>query len=130
MDHLVDQLIVFEGDGKLRLFNGNYTDYRDWQDEQEGQEVDVERGTVKPAEVQTLPTEKKKLSFKEKQEYEKLQQEIETLEKQKAEITNLLTSGSTDHQQLQKWGQQIQSLNASVEEKTMRWLALAELVDQ
>ena len=130
MDHLVDQLIVFEGDGNLRLFNGNYTDYRDWREEQEGLEVDVERGTVKQAEVQTLPTEKKKLSFKEKQEYEKLQQEIETLEKQKTEITNLLTSGSTDHQQLQKWGQQIQSLTASVEEKTLRWLELAELVDQ
>ncbi|HEY5824195.1 MAG TPA: ATP-binding cassette domain-containing protein, partial [Cyclobacteriaceae bacterium] len=130
MDHLVDQLIVFEGDGNLRLFNGNYTDYRDWLEEQEGQEVDVERGTVKPVEVQTLPTEKKKLSFKEKQEYEKLQQEIEALEKQKAEITNLLTSGSTDHQQLQKWGAQIQSLNASVEEKTLRWLELSELVGQ
>ena len=58
MDHLVDQLIVFEGDGKLRLFNGNYTDYRDWQDEQEEQEVDVERGIVKPAEV-TNPSHRK-----------------------------------------------------------------------
>ena len=130
MDHLVDQLIVFEGDGKLRLFNGNYTDYRDWLEEQEEYEADADRGIVKPAEVQTLPTEKKKLSFKEKQEYEKLQQEIEALEKQKAEITNLLTSGSSDHQQLQKWGEQLKSLNASVEEKTMRWLELSELVDQ
>ncbi len=95
-----------------------------------GRKLMLNAGPVKPAEVQTIPTEKKKLSFKEKQEYEKLQQEIETLEKQKAEITNLLTSGSTDHQQLQKWGEQIQSLNASVEEKTLRWLELAELVDQ
>ncbi|HEX6889595.1 MAG TPA: ABC-F family ATP-binding cassette domain-containing protein [Chryseolinea sp.] len=128
MDHLVDQLFVFEGDGNIRLFNGNYTDYRDWQLEQE---VESEREPVKPAEVsKPVPTEKKKLSYKEKQEYEKLQGEIELLEKQKAEITNLLTSGSSDHQQLQKWGEQIQSLNASVEQKTLRWLELAELVDQ
>jgi ATP-binding cassette subfamily F protein uup len=128
MDHLVDQLFVFEGDGNIRLFNGNYTDYRDWQLEQE---FENEREPVKPTEIfKPLPTEKKKLSFKEKQEYEKLQGEIETLEKQKAEITNLLTSGSNDHQQLQKWAEQIQSLNASVEQKTLRWLELAELVDQ
>jgi ATP-binding cassette subfamily F protein uup len=128
MDHLVDQLFVFEGDGNIRLFNGNYTDYRDWQLEQE---FENEREPVKPTEIfKPLPTEKKKLSFKEKQEYEKLQGEIETLEKQKAEITNLLTSGSNDHQQLQKWAEQIQSLNASVEQKTLRWLELADLVDQ
>jgi ATP-binding cassette subfamily F protein uup len=128
MDHLVDQLFVFEGDGNIRLFNGNYTDYRDWQLEQE---FENEREPVKPTEIfKPVPTEKKKLSFKEKQEYEKLQGEIETLEKQKAEITNLLTSGSNDHQQLQKWAEQIQSLNASVEQKTLRWLELAELVDQ
>jgi len=128
MDHLVDQLFVFEGDGNISFFNGNYTDYRDWQLEQE--EAEVESQPMKPAEVKPLPTEKKKLNFKEKQEYEKLQGEIEMLEQQKAEITNLLTSGSTDHQQLQKWGEQIRSLNTSVEQKTLRWLELAELVDQ
>lgn len=128
MDHLVDQLFVFEGDGNIRLFNGNYTDYRDWLTEQE---VEAEQKTPKPVEMKTTPnSEKKKLSFKEKQEYDRLQQEIELLEKQKAEITGLLTGGSTDHQQLQKWAEEIQSLNSAVEEKTMRWLELAELVDQ
>ena len=127
MDHLVDQLFVFEGDGNIRLFNGNYTDYRDWQSEQE---VAVEVKLTKPFETKPASTEKKKLSFKEKQEYENLQQEIEKLEKQKAVITNLLTSGSTDHQHLQKWAEQIQSLSTSLEEKTMRWMELAELLDQ
>jgi ATP-binding cassette subfamily F protein uup len=126
MDHLVDQLFVFEGDGNIRLFNGNYTDYRDWQSEQE---VVVESKAPKAVESKPTSTDKKKLSFKEKQEYERLQQEIETLEKQKSEITGLLTAGSTDHQLLQQWAQQIQSINESVEEKTLRWLELSELVD-
>jgi len=128
MDHLVDQLFVFEGDGVIRLFNGNYTDYRDWQEEQE---EFVDRKVEKVVEQKTQSqSEKKKLSFKEKQEYDRLQGEIESLEKQKAEITNLLNSGTTDHHQLQQWAEQIQSLTVSVEEKTMRWLELAELVDQ
>ena len=128
MDHLVDQLFVFEGDGVIRLFNGNYTDYRDWQEEQE---EFVDRKVEKVVEQKTQSqSERKKLSFKEKQEYDRLQGEIESLEKQKAEITNLLNSGTTDHHQLQQWAEQIQSLTVSVEEKTMRWLELAELVDQ
>jgi ATP-binding cassette subfamily F protein uup len=128
MDHLVDQLFVFEGDGVIRLFNGNYTDYRDWQEEQEDL-VDHKVEKVVEQRTQSQP-EKKKLSFKEKQEYDRLQQEIELLEKQKAEITSLLSGGSTDHQQLQKWAEQIEVLTSAVEEKTMRWLELAELVDQ
>jgi ATP-binding cassette subfamily F protein uup len=128
MDHLVDQLFVFEGEGVIRLFNGNYTDYRDWLDEQEDF---VNRKVEKVAEQKTQSQpEKKKLSFKEKQEYDRLQQEIEILEKQKAEITGLLSGGSTDHQQLQKWAEQVEALTSAVEEKTMRWLELAELVDQ
>ena len=127
MDHLVDQLFVFEGDGNIRLFNGNYTDYRDWLTEQEAQ---PEVKQPKPVEEKVAPSEKKKLSFKEKQEYERLQQEIETLEKQKSEVTDLLGGGSTDHEQLRKWAEQVESINGSIEQKTMRWLELSELVDQ
>jgi len=128
MDHLVDQLFVFEGDGVIRLFNGNYTDYRDWQAEQEQvvnrkKEKNVEQKTTSQA-------EKKKLSFKEKQEYENLQGEIEQLEKQRTEITALLNNGSPDHEQLQKWAEQIESLNSAVEQKTVRWIELAEFADQ
>ena len=127
MDHLVDQLFVFEGNGHIRLFNGNYTDYRDWLYEQD------ELATAKPVEQvveeKAKSSEKKKVSFRDKQEYERLQQEIESLEKKKAEITILLTGGSTNHQQLQKWAEEIQALSGAVEEKTMRWLELADSVD-
>jgi len=127
MDHLVDQLFVFEGDGIIRLFNGNYTDYRDWLSEQETQ---PEVKQSKPVEVKMASYDKKKLTFKEKQEYERLQQEIEVLEKQKREITDLLSGGSVDHEQLRKWAEQVELLNGSIEEKTVRWLELSELVDQ
>ncbi len=128
MDHLVDQLFVFEGDGKIRLFNGNYTDYRDWQYEQEAA---VEAKPLKQAEETKTPAaEKKKVSYKEKQEYDKLQQDIDSLEKKKSDLTALLTAGTTDHQQLIRWGEEIQQITSQLEEKTMRWLELAEIVDQ
>ena len=81
MDHLVDQLFVFEGDGQIRLFNGNYSDYRSWVEENELQEIAV------PAQVKEIPKvasdAKRKPSFKEKQEYDKLQEDIDALERQK-----------------------------------------------
>lgn len=129
MDHLVDQLFVFEGDGKIRLFNGNYSDYRDWVDERELSIASKPVKTVPALEEKPVQSDKKKVSYKEKQEYEKLQQEIELLEKKKEEITALLVDNTTDHQQLQKWSQEIQKLTSMVEEKTMRWLELSEIVE-
>jgi ATP-binding cassette subfamily F protein uup len=126
MDHLVDQLFVFEGDGKIRLFNGNYSDYRSWIEEQEMMPIEK---PIKVIESQKQSEEtKRKASFKEKQEYEKLQQEIETLENQKSEFTQLISNASNDHQQLQQWSQQIERLSREIDEKTTRWLELAELI--
>jgi len=127
MDHLVDQLFVFEGDGKIRLFNGNYTDYRDWLEEQE--EIASKPVAVKPVEVKSKPVdEKKKASFKEKQEYEKLQAEIEKLEARKTEIASLMIEASANHSQLQKLGEEVKVLNEQIDTKTLRWLELAELL--
>ena len=124
MDHLVDQLFVFEGDGKIRLFNGNYSDYRNWV---EGQEDEPEE---KPKEaVQTkseASAEKRKLSNKEKTELSNLQSEIDKLEKKKAEINTLMNSGTTDHQQLTEWGKQFDDVVAQLDKKTERWLELSE----
>lgn len=130
MDHLVDQLFVFEGEGQIRQFNGNYTDYRDWLEDEEARK---ETTSTKPAAVKApeppKAPEKKKASFKEKQEYEKLQAEINDLEKKKEEITNLFNSGTTDHQQLQQWAEEIKKITEQIDTKTLRWLELAELVD-
>ncbi len=124
MDHLVDQLFIFEGDGKIRPFNGNYSDYRSWvEEEEERKSRPVETKVVKDE----VPNEKKKLSFKEKQEYEKLQPEIQELEKAKAELSRQLDSGITDHKQLQKLAAEIKQMDEAIDNKTLRWLELSEL---
>jgi len=125
MDHLVDQLFVFEGDGKIRLFNGNYSDYRNWVD---GQEDEAEEKEVKSVDQPSASSEKRKLSNKEKMEFNSLQAEIEKLEKQKAEINSLLNSCSTDHQQLTEWGSQLEKVSSQLDRKTERWIELSELV--
>jgi ATP-binding cassette subfamily F protein uup len=126
MDHLVDQLFVFEGDGKIRLFNGNYTDYRDWLEDNDRRAADKK--------TQVAPTEdpnssaKKKVSFREKQEFEKLQSEIELLEQKKSALAMKFAQGSTDHRELEQWSKEISDLTREIEEKTMRWLELSELM--
>jgi ATP-binding cassette subfamily F protein uup len=130
MDHLVNQLFVFEGDGVVRLFNGNYSDYRDWLEEQEQPEQVAPSAPVKQTapDVKSTSTEKRKASYKERLEYEKLQEEIAALEKQKDALTEQLNAGSSSHQQLQDWANEIQKLTESIDEKTLRWLELSELV--
>jgi ATP-binding cassette subfamily F protein uup len=132
MDHLVDQLFVFEGDGKIKLFNGNYTDYRDWLEEEE-ERATRKRSAPEPVKVSAAApspnAEKKKLTYKEKQEFEKLQSEIEDLERQKTEIASRFTNGSTDHLQLEAWSREIKRLSDQIEEKTFRWLELSELME-
>lgn len=124
MDHLVNQLFVFEGNGVVRLFNGNYTDYRDWLSEQSEPEpqkvVEAEKKQVSP------PVENRKLSGKERQEYQTLQKEIEKLEKEKGELSDKMNGGSADHKQLQAWAEQIRLLVEQIDSKTLRWLELDE----
>ena len=126
MDHLVDQLFVFEGDGVIRLFNGNYSDYRNWVDGQE-EDDEPEEKEVRTATTSANGAEKRKLTYKEKQEFEHLQSEIDKLEKQKAELNTLLNSGTTDHQQLTTWGAQLEHTISQIDQKTERWLELSLL---
>ena len=126
MDHLVDQLFVFEGDGQIRLFNGNYSDYRNWADGQEAEPEPEIKEEKARASISTS-SEKRKLSNKEKLEFNQLQADIEKLEKQKAEINTLLNSGSNDHTQLTEWGTQLEKIQAQLEQNTERWLELSDL---
>lgn len=127
MDHLVDQLFVFEGEGTIRLFNGNYTDYRDWASEQEVIDSKMTKPATPDALVTTEP--KKKLSFKERQDLENLPAEISQLESKKAELSNQLNSGITDHTALEKLAREIDAVSGLIEQKTMRWLELTEMAD-
>lgn len=127
MDQLVTQLFVFEGDGQIVPFNGNYTDYRDMLDEEEAMAASASKSkpVVKQEPAPSAP-EKKKASFKEKQEYEKLQGEIANLEKKKSELTDKLNAGTASHQQLIDWSKEIDTLTKSIDDKTLRWLELSE----
>ena len=125
MDHLVDQLFIFEGEGKIKPFNGNYSDYRDYLEE-----IEASAKSVQSTDNQVLKIEvkiKKGLSYNEKIELEKLPAEIEKMETEKVQLTEQLNAGSTDHEVLTKLAIQIQELGNSIEEKTARWLELSEM---
>lgn len=125
MDRLVDHLFIFEGDGVVKDFNGKYTEYRDWRLEQEKEAKKAEK-EAKAAPVVQKSQEKKKLSYKEKIEYENLESEIEALEEEKSKLEDKLGSGETDHQKLQEWSERISELIQQIDEKSERWLELSE----
>ncbi len=124
MDHLVDQLFVFEGDGKILPFNGNYSDYRSID-----QEDEVPKPSVSNQRVKEEKSDKKKPSFKEKKEYEELQKAIDLLEEEKRKIANELTNTSNDHNQLIKMGERLEAVNLEIDMKTLRWLELTDLIE-
>ncbi|TPE44191.1 ABC-F family ATP-binding cassette domain-containing protein [Pontibacter mangrovi] len=135
MDRLVEHLFVFEGDGKIRNFPGNYTDYREWQKEQEKQgkleQEEAKAAAPAPAAEKKpeQPNNKRKATYNEKKEYERLEQEIEQLENRKAEIIETMNSGTvTDHETLHALASELESINEQLEEKEFRWLELAELM--
>jgi ABC transport system ATP-binding/permease protein len=135
MDRLVDHLFVFEGNGNVRDFPGNYTQFRLWQKAQEEAAADTEPAAYKAAEAppaaQTGAAQanaKRKLSFKEKREFDQLQNEIAALEKEKAEITEKLNGGNVPFESLQQLSERIGVIAALLDEKELRWLELSEFV--
>lgn len=141
MDQLVDQLFIFEGNGQIRIFNGNYSDYRAEQKArekaaQESQKLRGQRASEKqrrsspPARSAEEPASGrsvKKLSFKEKREYEALQPAIEKLESEKSQLVASMQAGDLDYQEMQKCAERISELDTEIDAKTFRWLELDEL---
>jgi ATP-binding cassette subfamily F protein uup len=129
MDRLVDHLLVFEGDGAIRDFPGNYTLYRLQEDKpkQAGENAQPTVKTAPPPEIVTV--EKKKISFKEKREFELLQKEMEELSREKEKVTAQLNEGSLPYEELQKLSNRISELTNLLDEKEMRWLELSELIE-
>ena len=129
MDRLVDHLFVFEGEGVVRDFPGNYSQYRIWlkeKEEEEKTEVKTEKPEIKAAATAKEP-EKRKMSYKEKREFEQLQQDIANLEKEKQTITGQLNSGSLPFDQLQQLSVRINEITNLLDEKELRWLELSEI---
>lgn len=121
MDRLVDHIFVFEGEGVIRDFIGNYGEYREAERIKETvKDTSVEKTIVKDTNKKT------KLSYKEKIEFENLEKEIAALEKEKNELENKLNNGSADYIELQKWSERLSVISQTLDEKSMRWLELAE----
>ena len=126
MDKVVDHLLVFNGQGDIRDFPGNYSDYRDWKEAKEQKEKEAE----KPQEEKTVRirmNEKRRMSFKEKREFEQLEKEIAGLEAEKAQIEELLCSGTLSVDELTDKSKRLPEINDLIDEKTMRWLELSEI---
>ncbi len=126
MDKVVDHLLVFNGQGDIRDFPGNYTDYREWKESRQQRNKAVEKQSEQKTERVRL-NEKRRMSFKERREFEQLEQDIATLEAEKAQIEAALCSGALTVDELTEKSKRLPALNDALDEKTMRWLELSEL---
>lgn len=126
IDRLTDQLFIFEGDGNVPIYSGNYTDYRLEQEEPKKPTKSVLKAEIINSEPEV---QKRKLSFKEEKELQSLESETEVLEKQVAILTSELNSGITDHAQLSGIAIKIKDLKDTIDGMTLRWLELTDLKD-
>ena len=126
MDKIVDHLFVFEGDGKIRDFPGNYTIYRNQLLDEEDKQKKTQNDKSKSAEEKPKKKELNKMSFKEKREFEQLEQEIEQLENEKAELEEAMNSGKLSPDELTEKSHRFGELSDELDEKEMRWLELSE----
>lgn len=128
LDETVDQLFVFEGEGKIKGFMGNYSQYHDYLEEKNKEERKEIAAQKQEARIEKPKSteRKKKRSYKEQQEYERLANEIETLEKEKEELTSKMQE-QLDYQELDKLGKRMNEINELLDEKELRWLELDEI---
>jgi ABC transport system ATP-binding/permease protein len=129
LDKLVDHTFYFEGEGQVKDILGNYTAYRKFLKERDSQAKKVakkEKVVVVGKVVETEPEVKKKLSYKEQQEYEGLESAIAKLEKERDELTEKLNSGSESSEEVNTIATRLGKIGQEIEEKEMRWLELAE----
>jgi len=126
MDKVVDHLLVFKGGGEVQDFPGNYTQYRQWS--QLSSQTDVKAAPAEKKEKPAYRNEtKRKLSYKEKTEFEQLGKDIASLEAEQAEIEAQLSSGTLSVDEITKKSKRLPILKDELDEKSMRWLELSEI---
>ncbi|OYZ51718.1 MAG: ABC transporter [Bacteroidetes bacterium 24-39-8] len=144
MDRLVDHLFVFEGEGEVRDFPGNYTQYRIWLKDNEkkdnkwavlesnkskGQTTEEAVVAKAAAVVSTAPAApKRKPSFNEKRAFEQLEKEMPLLEKERQDLTDKMSGGNLNFDQIQQLSDRLIQINQALEEKELQWLELSELM--
>ena len=133
MDKVVDHLLVFHGEGRVQDFPGNYTQYRQWaalkpkqatQESGNPKNRPTEKTVIRPASTQT---DKRRMSYKEKREFEQLEADIASLEAEQKLLEEQLCSGTLSIEQLTEKSKRLPQLKEELDEKSMRWLELSEL---
>ena len=142
MDTVVDHLLVFKGEGEIQDFPGNYTQYRDWSRLQEKDEAEKAAAAAKVTASNSTSTSdgtgtakrdanfenKRKMSYKEKREYEQLTQEIDKLTEEQKKLEEALCSGTLSVEELTEKSKRLPEIKDELDEKEMRWLELAEML--
>ena len=142
MDKVVDHLLVFKGEGEIQDFPGNYTQHRDWSRLQEKDEAEKVAATAKNAGNNNTAANdgagtakrdanfenKRKMSYKEKREYEQLTQEIEKLTDEQKKLEEALCSGTLSVEELTEKSKRLPEIKDELDEKEMRWLELSEML--
>ena len=139
MDKVVDHLLVFRGNGDIKDFPGNYTQYREWEKIDAGgskaeggkktpkeQNVSSKGQNTSSTTIDVPPTTKKKLSYKEKRELEQLEQDIAAREAEQKQLEEALCSGTLSIDELTEKSKRLPQLKDELDEKSMRWLELSE----
>jgi ATP-binding cassette subfamily F protein uup len=132
MDKVVDHLLVFKGQGVIKDFPGNYTQFREWQNLQLKEEANVPKNKTtkaKPARSSQRDSQKKRLSYNEKREFEQLEKDIARLENEQKQIEEELCSGKLSVEELTEKSKRLPVLKEELDEKSMRWLELSEFAE-
>ena len=126
MDKIVEHLFVFEGEGKIRDFNGDYTDYREIQKEREREQRRLERSEQQKEKSDQKDT-KPGLTFDQRKEMNKIEKEIQKLEEKKAQISEQFNLPDLTPEKIKTLSKELNQITEQVEEKELRWMELAEL---
>ena len=130
MDKVVDHLLVFKGEGEIQDFPGNYTQYRDYQkmkSKEENQQKPIKKPTNNEPKSNNSHNEKRKMTFKEKWEYEQLTEKISVLEEERKQLEEELCSGKLSVDELTEKSKRLPLLKDELDELELRWLELSEL---
>ena len=127
MDKVVDHLLVFKGQGEIKDFPGNYTQYREWASLAENKTSSTSSTNTTSTKPSYRHDDRRRLSYKEKRELEQLEKDIEALEAEKKQIEEALCGGTTSVDEITKLSKRLPVLNDELDEKSMRWLELSEV---
>ncbi len=127
MDKVVDHLLVFQGDGIIKDFPGNYTQYREWSKLQSEQKEESESKEPAKSKVIYHHVDNKKMTYKEQREFEKLSEDIKALETEQKQLETDLCSGTLSVKDLTEKSKRLPGLKQELDDKSMRWLELSEL---